>query len=109
MKYTVIIIILLFINSDTVYAGRGCCSHHGGQAYCDTSVGKWVCKDGTYSPSCTCYKENSNTTNNTTTNNQNTINSNNKNDDNSTINNNTNNTVVDNFTNNTDIEENDDN
>lgn len=35
-----------------VYAGRGCCSHHGGQAYC--SNGRWVCRDGTYSPTCTC-------------------------------------------------------
>jgi len=35
-------------------AGRGCCSWHGGQSYCDTSVGRWVCNDGTYSPSCGC-------------------------------------------------------
>ncbi len=35
-------------------AGSGCCSWHGGQSYCDTSVGRWVCEDGTYSPSCGC-------------------------------------------------------
>lgn len=35
-------------------AGQGCCSYHGGQSYCDTSVGRWVCNDGTYSPSCGC-------------------------------------------------------
>lgn len=35
-------------------AGQGCCSWHGGQSYCDTSVGRWVCNDGTYSPSCGC-------------------------------------------------------
>jgi hypothetical protein len=35
-------------------AGQGCCSWHGGQSYCDTSVGRWVCSDGTYSPSCGC-------------------------------------------------------
>lgn len=34
-------------------AGRGCCSWHGGQSYC-ASNGRWVCQDGTYSPSCTC-------------------------------------------------------
>jgi len=34
-------------------AGRGCCSWHGGQSYC-ASNGRWVCADGTYSPSCTC-------------------------------------------------------
>ncbi len=37
-----------------VDAGSGCCSWRGGQAYCDTNVGKWVCNDGTYSPSCNC-------------------------------------------------------
>lgn len=36
------------------FAGQGCCSHHGGQSYCDTSVGSWVCNDGTYSPTCGC-------------------------------------------------------
>ncbi len=35
-------------------AGQGCCSYHGGQSYCDSSSGRWVCNDGTYSPSCTC-------------------------------------------------------
>ena len=35
-------------------AGSGCCSWHGGQSYCDSSVGRWVCADGTYSPSCGC-------------------------------------------------------
>lgn len=43
-----------------VNAGRGCCSYHGGQDYCDTTVGKWVCKDGTYSPSCKCEKNEDN-------------------------------------------------
>lgn len=35
-------------------AGQGCCSRHGGQDYCSDS-GRWVCQDGTYSPTCTCY------------------------------------------------------
>ncbi len=37
-----------------VIASQGCCSYHGGQSYCDSSSGRWVCADGTYSPSCTC-------------------------------------------------------
>lgn len=48
----VFIFICIFFSIDKVLAGRGCCSHHGGQAYC--SGGRWVCKDGTYSPTCTC-------------------------------------------------------
>lgn len=36
------------------YAQQGCCSWHGGVDSCDTSVGRKVCGDGTYSPSCTC-------------------------------------------------------
>jgi len=35
-------------------AQRGCCSYHGGVSGCDTSVGRQVCNDGTYSPSCGC-------------------------------------------------------
>ena len=31
----------------------GCCSHHGGVAYCGKS-GYYICNDGTQSPSCTC-------------------------------------------------------
>lgn len=59
-KKIIFLIILVFSIPIVVYAGRGCCSHHGGQDYCDKEVGKWVCEDGTYSPSCTCAK----TTNN---------------------------------------------
>lgn len=35
-------------------ATSGCCSWHGGESYCDYSTNRWVCGDGTYSPSCTC-------------------------------------------------------
>ena len=35
--------------------GRGCCSWHNGQ--CGCSFGRVVCCDGSYSPSCTCAKE----------------------------------------------------
>lgn len=55
MKKVVIVLlisILMFIGIQKVSAGRGCCSHHGGQSYC--SNGRWVCNDGTYSPTCTC-------------------------------------------------------
>lgn len=38
---------------NVVFAGRGCCSHHGGVAGCHSS-GKQICNDGTLSPSCTC-------------------------------------------------------
>ena len=38
-------------------ARSGCCSWHGGVSYCDTTVGRYVCNDGTYSPSCGCYKK----------------------------------------------------
>ena len=34
-------------------AKRGCCSWHGWVNYC-ASNGRYVCNDGTYSPSCTC-------------------------------------------------------
>lgn len=47
--------ISLFWFPKTVDARSGCCSWHGGVSYCDTSVGRYVCNDGTYSPSCACY------------------------------------------------------
>jgi hypothetical protein len=36
-------------------ARRGCCSHHGG--VCGCQGGRQVCCDGSFSPSCTCLKE----------------------------------------------------
>lgn len=60
-KYIILLIILMItvfsFNISKTYAGRGCCSWHGGQAYCDTTTGRWVCSDGTYSPSCKCSTE----------------------------------------------------
>lgn len=50
----VIVIVLLFFPTQAVLAAPGCCSHHGGVDYCDTSSGRYVCKDGTYSPTCKC-------------------------------------------------------
>lgn len=48
-----IIIVMCFLIALPVYAQRGCCSHHGGVAGCNSS-GRQICNDGTLSPSCTC-------------------------------------------------------
>lgn len=48
------IAVVFFFITDTVNAQQGCCSWHGGIGYCDTSVGRYVCNDGSYSPSCGC-------------------------------------------------------
>lgn len=50
--FLIIISVLLFIPLEAK-AQRGCCSHHGGVAGCDSS-GKQICRDGTLSPTCTC-------------------------------------------------------
>lgn len=56
MKYVIkmglfwFMVLLLPLN---VSAQRGCCSHHGGVAGCNSS-GRTICSDGTLSPSCTC-------------------------------------------------------
>lgn len=42
------------LNPTPALARRGCCSWHGGVCGCDTNVGRQVCCDGTYSPTCTC-------------------------------------------------------
>lgn len=46
---------LTFLVPRLSLATSGCCSWHGGVSYCDSSVGTYVCNDGTYSPSCGCY------------------------------------------------------
>jgi hypothetical protein len=60
MKRLTIIILVVFLSIfasfGTINAKSGCCSWHGGVSHCDTSVGRQVCNDGTYSPSCTCAK-----------------------------------------------------
>ena len=38
-------------------SSQGCCSYHGGIYDCDQTVGRLVCNDGTYSPSCLCRKK----------------------------------------------------
>lgn len=47
-------IIFFALFPKSILAKSGCCSYHGGVSYCDTSVGRYVCNDGTYSPSCGC-------------------------------------------------------
>ena len=58
MKYllALLTICLLLSTPNSVFAQRGCCSWHDGISHCDTSVGRYVCNDGTYSPTCGCYK-----------------------------------------------------
>ncbi len=53
MKKVLFIFSLFILLTDSVYAQRGCCSHHGGVAGCN-SYGRQVCNDGTLSPSCGC-------------------------------------------------------
>lgn len=52
-------LLAIFLNGQTVFARRGnsgCCSRHGGVASCDSDVGRLVCRDGSYSPSCGCVR-----------------------------------------------------
>jgi len=51
--YFLLMLFIFVISSEQIYAKRGCCSHHGGVAYCGKS-GKYICNDGTTSPTCTC-------------------------------------------------------
>ena len=41
--------------ANILLAGRGCCSHHGG--VCGCFGGRTKCCDGTFSPSCQCFKD----------------------------------------------------
>ncbi len=52
---TILLISFTFflVFSSRVFAQSGCCSWHGGESYCGAN-GRWVCNDGTYSPTCTC-------------------------------------------------------
>lgn len=59
MKYRSIMLFVLLLaifNPINVEAKRGCCSHHGGVSHCDTSIGMYICNDGSVSPSCTCER-----------------------------------------------------
>lgn len=59
-KFLVIVLFLLMWLLSEVFAGRWCCSWHGGQAYC-WSNWMWMCNDGTQSPSCSCSTPSSST------------------------------------------------
>jgi len=49
-----LIVVYTFLNPLIVEARSGCCSWHRGVRGCDYDVGRQVCNDGLYSPSCTC-------------------------------------------------------
>ena len=53
VRYISFALILLIIIPIKIYAGRGCCSNHGGEVGCAAN-GKSICADGTLSPTCTC-------------------------------------------------------
>lgn len=53
VKKFVVLVVVFFLGILSVYAQRGCCSHHGGVAGC-SPYGRQVCRDGTLSPSCGC-------------------------------------------------------
>lgn len=53
MKKIMFLFLLYFVCCNTIYAKQGCCSHHGGINYCDSS-GYYICNDGTKSPTCKC-------------------------------------------------------
>ncbi len=54
IAFAVFVSVLFFATAVSVYATSGCCSWHDGVSHCDTSTGRQVCNDGSYSPSCTC-------------------------------------------------------
>ena len=61
MSFAKILVFLIgFSLSCFAFAGRGCCSWHGGVSGCDSESGRLVCNDSTYSPSCGCPKKVSN-------------------------------------------------
>ena len=53
MKKYVLLMILIILFPFSVDAKSGCCSWHGGVSHCAEN-GRYVCNDGTYSPTCTC-------------------------------------------------------
>lgn len=46
--------LFLIFGSKIVLATSGCCSYHGGENRCDYDVGREICNDTQYSPTCTC-------------------------------------------------------
>lgn len=52
--FRIIIFIALTVATSLAFAQRGCCSWHQGVRSCDRNVGRLICNDGTYSPTCMC-------------------------------------------------------
>lgn len=48
--------LIVFTFSSNASAQSGCCSWHGGISHCDGAEGRYVYRDGTYSPTCGCKK-----------------------------------------------------
>jgi len=53
-KILLFVVLLAFFVPSFSFAKKWCCSWHWWVAYC-ASNGRYVCNDGTYSPSCTCW------------------------------------------------------
>lgn len=53
MLFAVLMVALVFSQAE---ARSGCCSWHGGVVGCMKNTDRIVCRDGTYSPSCTCSR-----------------------------------------------------
>ena len=53
-KVLCIIMLIMILAPNVVFAQRGCCSHHGGVSGNCSSSGYQICNDGTRSPSCRC-------------------------------------------------------
>ena len=59
MYFNINVISIILLSFLTMFASqadarRSCCSWHGGVIGCDAGTGRLVCRDQTYSPSCTC-------------------------------------------------------
>ena len=55
-------VLILLFPLNVLAANNGCCSWHGGIDYC-ASNGRFMCNDGTYSPTCTCAYSGSDSSN----------------------------------------------
>jgi len=51
---------ILLLIWQQAFSRSGCCSWHGGVNHCDSSSGRIVCNDGTYSPTCMCEPNSNN-------------------------------------------------
>ena len=60
IKTLFFIFILTFVIGNNAFAKRGCCSWHDGVNHCDTTTGRIICNDSTYSPSCMCERDSNN-------------------------------------------------